>query len=289
MKNFKILLALSVLGIISCNDKTDEPSITQEIIKTGIFIDSPVANIGYKTETQSGVTNTLGEYKYIDNETITFFIGSLKLPSTNATGRLSPADLSNSDDISNRSVVNIARLLQTLDEDGDPTNGITITEAAKNIANEYTTGLEDFVFDIPKEDFSKDPIINEIIKNGGQNTALSNLVSETDAINHLQSTLDNLSFDASNLSGLYELTFSFETGIHKYTFNTSDNTVNIIYSDGTNDIENWTVDNLGKLRITGSVDDTFMILSGTQNNGKLSVILSDEDGIKTGTGTIKKM
>ena len=52
--------------------------------KTGVFVDSPVENLTYKTASQSGKTNAQGEFKYKDGETVTFSIGDVKLPAARA-------------------------------------------------------------------------------------------------------------------------------------------------------------------------------------------------------------
>ena len=125
MKKY-IITSTLLLSLAACSSG-DSPSGT----KTGVFLDSPVINIGYRTETISnGVTNSLGEFNYLQGENITFFIGDLALPSTLATGTVTPLDIANSQDTSNTTVVNIIRLLQTLDKDGNLDNGITITDAA---------------------------------------------------------------------------------------------------------------------------------------------------------------
>ena len=41
-------------------------------VLTGVFSDSPVANVTYTTETQSGETNSDGEYQYLEGETGVF-------------------------------------------------------------------------------------------------------------------------------------------------------------------------------------------------------------------------
>jgi len=66
---------------------------------TGVFVDSPVINIGYRTETQNGVTNSRGEFKYFPGETVTFFIGDLEFPSVLADERVTPLDMADTDDV----------------------------------------------------------------------------------------------------------------------------------------------------------------------------------------------
>lgn len=132
MNTFKISsLALAVAltacgggGSSSGGNEATAPAATAK----GIFTDSAVAGINYTTSpgNQSGKTNALGEYSYVEGDTVTFMIGGTALPPIAATGRVTPADMSDDADI----VTNVLQLLQTLDEDGDPSNGITIGDSA---------------------------------------------------------------------------------------------------------------------------------------------------------------
>jgi hypothetical protein len=96
--------------------------------KTGVFTDSAVAGIQYQTQpgNKSGKTNALGEYDYVEGDTVTFSIGDTQLPTVTATGRVTPADMADGNDAD--VVTNVLRLLQTLDDDGNPDNGITISQ-----------------------------------------------------------------------------------------------------------------------------------------------------------------
>lgn len=96
--------------------------------ETGVFTDSAVAGINYQTNPGglSGKTNALGEYNYVEGDTVTFSIGDTALPPVTATGRVTPADMADGNDAD--VVINVLRLLQTLDDDGNPDNGITISQ-----------------------------------------------------------------------------------------------------------------------------------------------------------------
>ncbi len=96
--------------------------------KTGVFTDSAVAGIQYQTQpgNKSGKTNALGEYDYVEGDTVIFSIGDTELPAVTATGRVTPADMAEGNDAD--VVTNVLRLLQTLDDDGNPDNGITISQ-----------------------------------------------------------------------------------------------------------------------------------------------------------------
>jgi hypothetical protein len=95
-------------------------------VKTGAFIDSAVQGLSYSTATQSGLTNAAGEFKYRDGEVVTFKIGNIEIGSAFGAEYLSPLDITNSYLPVDTEASNVARLLQTLDTDSNPDNGITL-------------------------------------------------------------------------------------------------------------------------------------------------------------------
>lgn len=103
------------------------------VVETGVFIDSPVANLAYLTPSQFGRTNAAGEFRYIEGEAITFAIGGVTLPTIDAKATITPLDIFNAQELNDTSVVNLARLLQTLDEDNIADNGIVIRQNAHDI------------------------------------------------------------------------------------------------------------------------------------------------------------
>ncbi len=147
----------------------------------GVFLDSPVINVDYQTETLSGVTNSSGQYEYIPGETVTFSIGDLKFPVTNAQSTVTPIDIANAQSASDTTVLNMIRLLQTLDADGNPANGITITDAAKAAATQV---------DFTSLEFESLSVVTNLISNAGQDNATQDLVSSQDALAHFESELE---------------------------------------------------------------------------------------------------
>ena len=101
--------------------------------RTGYFIDSAVGGIEYNSGTVSGVTGSDGSFQYQEGQPVTFKIGSMTLGSlTVSNGRVFPVDLvSGATDENNPNVTLIAQVLQSLDSDGDPSNGITISESTR--------------------------------------------------------------------------------------------------------------------------------------------------------------
>lgn len=111
---------------------------------TGVFVDSPVSGLYYQTPTYSGTTNSAGEYDYLPGEMVTFSIGGITLGSALGGPVVSPLTLvSGATDATDPVVTNIVRLLMSLDDDGDPSNGISISAAtftaAAGLSIDFTT------------------------------------------------------------------------------------------------------------------------------------------------------
>ena len=113
---------------------------------------TPVAGVTYKTATQQGVTGLDGSFQYEDGEIVRFMIGNTLLGEVTGKAQVTPFDLAGSpvltgiditwglQDVLNgplfsevdpdvdqfQAVINIAVLLQSLDHDADPENGIQI-------------------------------------------------------------------------------------------------------------------------------------------------------------------
>ncbi len=124
--------------------------------QTGRFVDSAVSGLYYATPTRSGLTNELGEFKYLEGEVVTFYLGNTVLGGTLGTELVTPfslmgvnvpdqqdqivdslgADTVNSLD----RALNIATLLQALDTDGNPDNGIDLGDAHE-LLNESNINL----------------------------------------------------------------------------------------------------------------------------------------------------
>ena len=195
MNKFSIPLWTVTLILAGCGgggSSSDEPAD-----QTGVFLDSAVINIGYRTETKEGMTNALGEYEYLEGETVTFFIGDLELPPAPATGTITPLDLAGSDDTSDSTVVNIIRLLQTIDEDGDPDNGITIEDTAITTATQVD-------FTLPISEFESSSAVQNLVTNSGSTN--TTLISVNEAIANFEDTLvtEGEEFIANaNISGIW--------------------------------------------------------------------------------------
>jgi len=144
---------------------------------SGVFVDSAVSGFRYATTTNNGSTDQDGTFMYAAGESITFSIGDIDFPAVAAASLLSPFDLAGTTDTSDTALVNMARLLQTLDTDGDVDNGITIGEDAHTFATGMTLDFASATFDAD--------VANLIANSGTVNTML---VDANTAIAHLVAT-----------------------------------------------------------------------------------------------------
>lgn len=156
----------------------------------GTFVDSPVINISYRTETQNGVTNSRGEFNYFPGEAVTFFIGDLEFPPVMAAELVTPLDLADTDNPFDPMVINIIRLLQTLDQDGDPSNGIRIADEARTnaVAIDFDLSIEEFEFVV---------FLNIDLLDAGQDNNIIDLLDVEIVLDHFVSQLEDLDIPAT--------------------------------------------------------------------------------------------
>lgn len=100
---------------------------------TGVLMNSPVSGVSYSASSgKKGVTNEKGHFEFNYGDTVEFKLGGLTLGKVKAAPVVTPMDLAENDE---KKLLNLLVLLQSLDADGDASNGITITEAAAAAVN----------------------------------------------------------------------------------------------------------------------------------------------------------
>lgn len=193
-----MIKSLFITGVLfcltACGGDSSSLSVNQstsEVIKevttppvityTGVFLDSAVEGLSYKTTSQNGKTNNLGEFVFQSDELITFSIGSITFPEIKASLLMTPLDVFNTSDINNSEVVNLLRLLQSLDTDGDASNNIQISEEVHLLATGITLNFSDENFDV---------YVNNLITMSG--LVNQQLISAQQAIDHFQLTLNQI-------------------------------------------------------------------------------------------------
>jgi len=119
-----------------------------------------------------------GEFNYQAGEKIIFSIGDITFPEVEAKAVVTPLDLFSTQNINDPSVVNTIRLLQSLDEDANPQNGILIPEKAHELAAGLTLDFANSNFD--------SLVATLVSTSGGAN---SQLIDTVTAIDHFQMSL----------------------------------------------------------------------------------------------------
>lgn len=120
------LAASAVLVGCGSSGTSTTDTNTDTNLETGYFIDAAVEGLTYRTTSgQEGVTDAYGRFKYQDGDKVAFKIGKLDLgeATPDQEGLVTPQTIAGEDaDLK----VQLLRVLQALDSDNNPSNGITI-------------------------------------------------------------------------------------------------------------------------------------------------------------------
>ncbi|MBU0675449.1 MAG: hypothetical protein KJ950_12460 [Proteobacteria bacterium] len=169
---------------------------------SGIFLDSPVEGLQYETPTIQGTTDSQGHFSYHEGEVIHFHVGDIDLGQTNGQEIITPMHLADGVmDQNNPTAGNMLVFLQTLDADGDPTNGILITPGMQQDA----MGVHlDFSQD--QNQFTTDANWIEYMDSLKQNGIFSNHMTHTpisteQAWSHMQTTMQQYGLSYPDSTG----------------------------------------------------------------------------------------
>jgi len=127
-----MLLAIPLLGGAQCSfffssggDTSDKEEEKDKaglviIVGNGTLVDAPVGGVSYESGSLAGITGSNGEFRYEVGNTIRFYLGDITLGEP-VMGKavISPLDLVPNGTADTPAVVNIARLLQSLDSEPD--------------------------------------------------------------------------------------------------------------------------------------------------------------------------
>ena len=182
-----ILAATLVLigGLSGCGSSNSSSPASVPVpgveVRTGVLVDDAVSGVTYTTATQDGVTNGDGEFQYMEGETVTFTIGNIELGSVPGAAIVTPVELTGSDSPTDAAALNQLVFLQSVDDNGNPADGIVINDAVQNLAAVVT-------LDFASPAFSTDvaSVVTQIT--GGANK----VVSEEDALGNFFETYEEL-------------------------------------------------------------------------------------------------
>jgi len=165
---------------------------------TGQLIDSPVKGIFYSVAPNASadssfpLTDAAGKFSYLEGQTVSFFLGSLKIGEALASEIITLDDLVGSENAK----TNIARVLLTLDEDGNANNGISLSSLVVDKALSLDMSLADFDVDPTSFDSSNVSVFAQEANND-----VRTLISAVDANEHLAKTRKDLSDGSFDFDG----------------------------------------------------------------------------------------
>ncbi|WP_116368530.1 hypothetical protein [Parahaliea mediterranea] len=145
-------LCALALALCACSDggshaeRDNNPPAGETALLTGHITPMPVAGLAYTSDSHSGTTDSSGTFQYQSGETLTFRLGDTTLGQATGAGELSLLDITGAQELSDvrqiqtalgdanhpySAAANLIRLLQSLDADNDPSNGIVIDEQTR--------------------------------------------------------------------------------------------------------------------------------------------------------------
>ncbi|WP_077035067.1 CocE/NonD family hydrolase [Pelomonas sp. KK5] len=140
-------------------------------VLTGLMA-GPIAGLKYRTPTLAGTTSAEGEFQYREGEAISFHVGGLVLGAAKAAPRLNLASLAprvdgKIDKLHDPAITNMARLVHTLDQDGDIEAGVSIAPAVHELIGATPINFSPSV--VPNAlgtvtDFADDPTVRRILE-----------------------------------------------------------------------------------------------------------------------------
>lgn len=270
-KYFQILAGGLLIYILAAcggggGSSSPPPSSEVAITANGILLDSPVEGARYVSGSVAGITDANGTFQYEIGDSVRFYVGDILLGEAVGKPMITPVDFISGADINNDTVTNIARFLQTIDEDKNPDNGIQISQNVRNLAKNRSVR-----FSQSPAAFDSDGKVQIIISELTAATVAGAraLVSSTIAQNHLSQSIWNY------YAGIYEGTF---TGDDSGSFNVSIATNGVITGAGNSN-------KLGEFSIFGSLgtDGSFTLAAGGTNTGATYSGIITADKMISGT------
>lgn len=175
-KNTLVFISAAlVVGLTACGDEVSLSSIgmgnnstddyNMAVIAapsgaaTGVLMDAQVAGVSYSASSgKSGVTDEDGIFNFNHGDTVEFKLGNLVLGKVQGSPVVTPMALADGNE---NKLQNLLILLQSLDSDGDPANGITISAETAAAVGRSINLTDD------PEKFANSAKLQEIIESSG--------------------------------------------------------------------------------------------------------------------------
>ena len=119
-------VAVASLLLVGCGNGESTTNSSAPMVGTGYYVDSAIKGVDYSCGTQSGTTDIEGKFSFEKNQNCTFKVGNVLLREVNASTLKDGITILEDNP-------NTARFLQTLDKDGNASNGIEVSDGAKKL------------------------------------------------------------------------------------------------------------------------------------------------------------
>lgn len=189
-----IFLLITISLISACGSGTEnnaDSKVVEAIVPEafGQIVDSTVGGLKYASGQYEGITDENGRFGYLIGEQIQFFIGDIEVGfEIEPKALLTPYDLASGNSFG---AINIARFLQSLDDDNELSNGIQIHPTSHSLAELKEIDFLSQEWELSNlENSSIEQLIYLLTSETSSGSRYS--VNTSDAYYHFASTLDNL-------------------------------------------------------------------------------------------------
>ncbi len=180
------IIAMTVFLLAGCTGDEQTP------LFKGRFFDEKVQGVEYRCANKYGLTDSEGGFYFSEGDEISFYIGDILIGGpVPAALLMSPLDFADTGEAftSNPKIINICRFLQTLDQDGDPENGIFISPEIRSSLSGFSVD-----FDVSAEAFENSTVIAQILERLNTNAVFTNggyrtLRSIDESVGHFEAAM----------------------------------------------------------------------------------------------------
>lgn len=273
MGNLKVIAILPLLfaiyGCSSSDSSTPAGGGGTPLATSGLFQDVEVKGMGYLTASLSGQTDQYGAYAYAPGEDITFSIGGVTLGTVAGAPGITPLDFG-------AASTNIARFIQSLDADNDPTNGIDLTAAGIALAG---TMIGSDAFQVDTATFEANTEIDDALTTAGKTLideaiALANLAAGTDSTFDAAELADKVFVLIDHVNNAVGL-LAFEPSSVFSILSTDTTTVG---EDGIGGDDIWSVDLSGVLTLEDIAGGSTTVINRIGSSTEAISVTVSEDG-----------
>ena len=272
------LVLSAILALAGCGGGSDSITSTADTVNTGTayYLDSAIEGVAYSCGSQSGVTDSEGKFVFEEGKECQFTLAGIPVKTISSDSLIDGAKIVEDD-------LKVAKFLQSIDSDGDPTNGITIDD---QVLEALTKALET-VTDKAQVTEDETVMANVVATVGAEVEDVSGELRSDDEVEaHLTQTLTEVTKEL--LAG--KTFWSVGPGddstpkLGKIVFSNDATSITVYEDDGTINSERTsdiTIED-NKLSFSVDIDGSYTLI--IQADGYIDADDRNADGTKDGIG-----